>query len=165
MSLTNIAESVLKCILPVLIFFAFYDSIDRHESRLERKREIYNNFKNTTLSIIIKKWEKTHYDFSKLHKITSFLNDDNDYYFRLWCTFTYSVIYNFLPVLRPKIFLKKILHFINEYPFWAGLIIFFSIELISNMVPLIDTEVLLKHSMLTIISNKILLVISNIKLY
>jgi hypothetical protein len=162
MSLTNIAESVLKCILPVLIFFAFYDSIDRHESRLERKREIYNNFKNTTLSIIIKKWEKTHYDFSKLHKITSFLNNEND--FRCWYTLTYIYIYNFLPV-HFQFFSLMLLHFINEYPFWAGLIIFFSIELISNMVPLIDTEVLLKHSMLTIISNKILLVISNIKLY
>ena len=82
------------------------------------------------------------------------MNDDNDY-ISLFFFLIYTVIYNFLPVLRPKIFLKKILHFINEYPFWAGLIIFFSIELISNMVPLIDTEVLLKHSMFTIISNKI----------
>lgn len=157
MSLTN----SIKYTLPVLIFFAFYDSIDRHESRLERKREIYNNFKNTTLSIIIKKWEKTHYDFSKLHKITSFLNNEND--FRCWYTLTYIVIYNLniTGYFSLKTIYNNILHFINEYPFWAGLIIFFSIELISNMVPLIDTEVLLKYSMANLIINKILIVMTS----
>ena len=55
-----------------------------------RNRKIYNNFKNVTMSILIKEWEKSYYDFIKLKSATYLLTEDRCYFSLIYMFFMFT---------------------------------------------------------------------------
>ena len=159
----NFINYSLPVLLTVLIIGYLSDPYYDRNS-LIKKRRIYQKFKNATMSIIIKEWEKSHYDFKKLKKVTYILNVNEN---AIYCFVLFGIILNFF-------FLKinfnsqylKLLGFIINNPFWGIVSSILIVNCISYFIPVIDTEkILLLTISVNLIEKIYYLNINNINYY
>lgn len=161
--LINFINYSLPVLLTVLVIGYLSDPYYDRNSLIE-KRRIYQKFKNATMSIIIKEWEKTQYDFKKLKKVTFILNVNENaiYYFVL-----FTIILN-LFFLKYNFYNQylKLLTFIINNPFWGIVSSIAIIQSISYFVPVIDTEKILQITLIVnLIKQFYYLNINNINYY
>jgi hypothetical protein len=121
---------------------------DRRVKDIHRyNRKIYNDFKNATLGILVKEWEKTYYDFYKLRSITYLINHNR-------CNF--SIIYGIFIIVYN--YNKKLINgLIPNYPVLFGVLISLGWYNILEMFPIIRTDELIFY---TVIGNLVILFIN-----
>lgn len=129
-------------ILPIFLIIFILISLDANsienkkinENMIHiRNRKIYNNFKNVTMSILIKEWEKSYYDFIKLKSATYLLTEDR-------CYFSLAYMF-FMLIYRYKH--ELLFDIISNYPFISGVIYILGVYMISNWIPIIMTDTFL----------------------
>ncbi len=130
--------------VPILVIILILDTIYNKQydrTQLIKKRRIYHNFKNATMSIILKEWEKTYYDFNKLEKVTYILTHNIDITYLLLPLIIINNLYFKLNLYNGyNAFITKV---INN-PFWGIVGVNILIGIISIIIPIIDTQCLLQ---------------------
>ena len=108
---------------------------------LANKRRTYHDFKNATMSIIIKEWERSYYNFDKLNKVTYILTKNNDIIFNfLTALAIFNIVYFKFDFYKKY---RKFLTLIIDNPFWGIIGLTIIINNLSNMIPVLDTKKIL----------------------